>query len=160
MTAEPKAAPVRPTAERIAQGGVIENPEVRGERPKPWWTFESPHDGLLAAGLISKEAWEGAQDFQQTYMIANGSGVGAAGLEPAVNGSKKSITEAAANAKLKIARWSRQLAPELFKVLEDVLGWRKSLTEWATRERWHQATSRQLLCIALEQFARSCGGRA
>lgn len=149
---EPKAAPTRPTPERMAQGGVIENPEVRGERPKPWHTFEAVQDGLLAAGLITKRGWEAATLFRETYERANGSGVHAAGVNR-VDGLSHDIADHQAQAKLRITRWSHELAPQLFSCLESVLGCGKSPSRWAADINEHPACGRIVLVSAIEQFA-------
>lgn len=157
---ETKAAPIRPTPERIRQGGVVENPEARGERPKPWYTFESVHDGLLAGGLITKQAWQAGEDFKRTWYLANGSGVASGSMEPRVNGSSGDIGQAQANAKACINRWSKQLAPAIFECLDSVMGHGHAPTVWASGAGWHPATARVFICTCLEQFALTNGGKA
>lgn len=152
MTAETKAAPTRPTPERMAKGDIVQNPETRGERPKPWHTFEAVQDGLLAGGLISKRAWEAANLFRETYERSAGSGMRAAGTGR-VDGMNHDIGEHTAQAKLRIARWSRELAPPLFACLEGVLGLGKGASTWAKDAGEHPAAGRIILIAALEQFA-------
>lgn len=149
---EAKAAPVRPTAERMARGDVVQNPEVRGERPKPWYTFEAVQDGLLAGNLITKRGWEAANLFRETYERSAGSGMHAAGTSR-VDGQRHDIADDAANAKLKVGRWARDLAPPLFSCLEAVLGTGKGASEWARDTGEHPACGRIILIAAIEQFA-------
>lgn len=157
MTAERRSAPIRPTPERIAKGGVIENPEARGEKPKPWWTFESPHDGLLAAGLISKQAWQAGEDFKRTWYLACGSGVAGGSVGTKVDGATADIGRAQSDAKGRLQRWSRALAPEIYRCLETVMGIGHPPTAWASEAGWHPATARVFVCTCLEQFALTNG---
>lgn len=146
------ARPVRPTAERMAKGDIIKNEEMRGERPKPWQSVESVQDELLAGALISKRAWEAANAFQRMYFLANGSGMAASSMTPPVDGSSKDISKAAGDAKLSVARWSRELAPTLFECLESVIGVGKAPSRWARDAGHHPACGRLVLIAALEQF--------
>lgn len=152
MTDDRRAAPIRPTAQRIAKGDIIEAREERGARPKPWQSIESVQDELLACSVITKRAWEAANSIQRQYFLANGSGVAAASLEPTVDGASRDISNHQAVAKLQIARWSRDLAPSLFACLESVIGLGKSPSRWARDAGQHPATGRVVLIAALEQF--------
>jgi hypothetical protein len=136
----------------MAKGGVIEAAEGRGERPKPWHTFEAVQDGLLAGSLITKRAWEAGNLFRETYECANGSGVHAAGTNR-VDGLSHEVAEHTAQAKLRVSRWRRGLAPQLFDCLESVLGCGKSSSGWARDIGEHPASGRIILVAALEQFA-------
>src|SRR5262245_53073278 len=97
---ETRAQPVRPTKERPAKGGVIENPAERGERDKPYTIVEGIHDELFMGGLISKPAWEAGNVFREVYERANGSGCAAASFERGVDGSHRDVSERQAQAKL------------------------------------------------------------
>lgn len=157
---ETKASPVRPTAERIAQGGVIENPEERGGKPKPWWTFESPHDGLLAAGMITKQAWEAADKFKKAWTVAQGTGCSAGSMEPRVDGGRGGdISKAYLVANQELNNWSKMLAPEIYRCLVSVVGSGEHPTVWASAAKWHPATARVFLCTSMEQLALISGAK-
>jgi len=153
MTDERRAGPVRPTPERMAQGGVIIPDEDKFGRPKPWHTFESAHDGLLAAGLISQRGWHAANVFQQTYRLACGSGTKASNWEVRIDGDIKDFSQEQANAVSRVQRWSRSLAPALFSCLESVLGLGVASSRWARDRGEHPASGRLMLVSSVEQLA-------
>ena len=159
VDAEHKRAAVRPTAERLAKGDVIAAIEERGARAKPWQSIESVQDELLAGALISRRAWEAANEFQSAYYRANGSGMRAQGTGEPVSKSTGDMSNKQALAKLQITRWSHALAPVLFECLESVIGIGKSPSRWARDASHHPACGKLTLITALEQFALTLGGR-
>lgn len=145
---------VRPTAERIAKGGVIQAAEERMGRPKPWHTFESIHDGLLAEGRISSRAWQSANEFLSVYQLANGSGVRAGGYGEPVSKSTGEMGNRQAMAKVRVKLWSNNLAPDLFDILETVLALgQKSPSGWARDRNMHPTAGAYILAAAMEQFS-------
>jgi hypothetical protein len=148
-----QAAPIRPTPERIAQGGIVQNPEDRGGRPKPWHSFEAPHDGLLAASLISKQAWEAGSKFREAYETLCGTGVRAGSWERGVDGRRTDFTDRQHQASLDLVRWARKLSEPLYDCLEGIMGLGKSPSRWAADRGEHPACGRIVLIAALEQFA-------
>lgn len=150
---ETKAAPVRPTAERMAQGGVIPNEADMG-RPKPWSTFESIQDQLLAETAISLDGFHAANKFMEMHRAANGSGMAGQNWRASVDGSTRDISERQAQAKLRITRWSHGLAPSLFEVLDSVIGFGKRPSTWARDTKRHPTNGREILIAAIEQLAR------
>lgn len=144
---------VRPTPERIAQGGVIPAVEDKMGRPKPWSIFESVHDELLAGALISQKAWEAANAFQSTWNSALGSGVRAAGTGEPISKSTGEMSNYQALAMDRLKRWSHNLAPELYDVLASTIGVGEAPSTWARNKKKHPTAGRYLLAAALEQFA-------
>lgn len=145
---------IRPTPERMAQGGIIPVPENRGERPKPWQAFESIHDEFLAGAKISRQAWEAANVFQRNYLEAIGPDVKAQSYTRVDNSMDRFDGTENLAAVIAVKRWSRDLAPDLFGILASCLGHQVSPSRWARDNDEHPAAGRVLLIAAMEQFAR------
>lgn len=147
-------AAIRPTPERMARGGVIVAEGDRFGTPKPWMFFDAAHDALLAEGKITQDAWHGGNKFLAAYYLANGSGVAAQSYAVKVDcSSREDVSKSAADAKLEIGRWSRQLAHPLFDCLENVLAFRVAPSRYARDGNKHPVIGKELLIAALEQFA-------
>jgi hypothetical protein len=150
---EPVPSVQRPTSERMAHGGVIVAEEERLGRAKPWYTFESPQDEMLAAAQISQKAWEAANSFQSTWNVAVGSGVRAGGTGEPVSKSTGDMGNQQALALGRLKRWSHEMAPQLYEVLASVIGTGEAPSTWARNTNRHPTAGRYLLAAALEQFA-------
>jgi|GEM_PF-6518979 len=148
---------ISPTAERRAHGGVhAPTADDRSAKARPYVTEEAIHDTMLSKGLITRPEWEAVNKFRAIYELANGSGVRAQAWDPPIRGSQMAISDRQALAKLKVARWSHDLAAELYGALTSICGHGKTRSRWAVDRGHHPDSGRVVLLCAIQQFCKSC----
>ena len=141
----------RPTNERMRHGGIIPNPEQRGERAKAWSAVTLPHDCLD----MDVDAHQAGHRFHVAYITAHGSDTKTQKWEVAIdNPSRDELSASQAASRADLVRWERQLSPALYGVLVHSCGHGAASSRWAADNGEHPSCGPVLLKAACEQLAR------
>src|SRR5689334_22944001 len=124
-------SPVRPTPERLRQGGIAIAIEERGADPKPWFARESIFDHYLAEDILTDRQHKAAATFNTIYYRAFGSGCQAQTWETRITGGEDSFSDSCVAARGALDVIARKMTTRLYGVLRAVCGLRVPASRWA-----------------------------
>ena len=148
-----KAAPVRPTAERMAKGGVIEAKEERGTAAKPWYAQECLIDVYVGNGTITKRQAMAGYDFRVLWYRAHGASVRAANLEGRVTGGKAEMSDSAEAAVSQLKMLAERYGSDMFSCLRGIVGMGETWSHWARARGEYPQAGRLALRMSLTRHA-------
>lgn len=148
---------IRPTAERLAKGGVTPATVERGGKAKPWQAYDRQIDGYLASKDIDGRQWRAGDQFWRVWRIAHGSDCKTSSWQGPVNGGSRDMTEAQTASWGKLNNISHAASPNVYAVLRAVCGQDTSASGWARTAHYHPATGLTYLRDALTWYAKFLG---
>jgi hypothetical protein len=146
--------PIRPTPERMKQGGVIPADPGRGRDTRPWLSVESNISHYLVDGTITRRQAEAGYQFQRVYYTAHRHPLRAQSYEPPIRGGDNDAFadgQLAARGKLGVYREAH--GPDLYACLVGIAGLGQSHTVWAKGAGMHASAGRPIMRIALTKHA-------
>lgn len=152
LTEEGRPA-VRPTAERLAKGGVLPAEQKRGEAAKPWYAAEGPISAYLADGIINKRQAMAGYEFQSVYYVAHGSPLKAQNYGVHIQGGIDNTTDKQHAALNKLTLYRAAHGEEYFCCLVAIAGLGQSHSAWARGMNWHPSAGKPFMQAALNKHA-------
>lgn len=148
---------VRPTAERLAKGGVAPATPERGGKAKPWNAATALADVYLDGELITSRQWKAADSFTRIYYRAHGSPWRVASWAGPINGSGMDFSESRVSAQKQLDVIAARLTNTLYAVIRDVCGLHTPVSTWARNRGIHPASGMPLLKVSLDLYASHIG---
>lgn len=149
-----EAEAIRPTAERMAKGDVIERAPERGRREaKPWYAAENIISVYLVDKVITERQARAGFQFQEVYYRGNGSPCRAASWSPPIAGSVNDYTDNQVSAKGQLRAYRERLGPDLYSCMEGVCGLGQTHSRWAADRHDHPSSGKVMMRAALTLHA-------
>jgi len=140
MVDEPRAAPIRPTPERLAKGGVIVPEEDRLGRAKPWYARECLVDVYAGDGTITPRQAMAGYNFRSLWYRAHGSDVKAQSLQTRIMGGANEMSDGKEAAQETLKLIAARYGSDMFSCLRAIVGQGETWSHWArSRGEWPQA---------------------
>lgn len=144
---------IRPTAERLAKGGVVKAEQRRGDKAKPWYAAENIISVYLADGVINMRQAKAGYQFHQVYFIAHGSDVKACAWGQHIEGSVNTTTDTQQAARNKLHNYRLAHGEEMYACLVGIAGLGQTHSAWATGMDWHPSAGKPFLKASLNKHA-------
>ena len=143
----------RPTAERMAKGGVIQSDQSRGDKPKPWYARECLIDVYAGDGTITKRQAMAGYNFRSLWYTAHGSDVKSQAFQPRVSGGVEEFTDRREAAIEQLKLLAEKYGRDIFNCLRAIVGQGETWSHWARARGEWPSSGKLALRMSLNRHA-------